>query len=74
MTAVGDQPLVQLAGKHRNAVRHGVVPEPVAGHADLAAAGPEQHALIEIRPLLDSDFKPGRQSRWPRERGAHEPL
>ena len=37
--AMGDQTLVQLAGEQRDAVHPGVVPKPVAGHADLAAAG-----------------------------------
>jgi hypothetical protein len=53
MLAVGDQPLVQLAGEHRDAVHARVVPEPVTGHADLAAAGLEQGAFIEIGPVLD---------------------
>jgi len=56
---MGDQPLVQLAGEHRDAVHTGVMPEPVAGHADLAAAGLEEDALIEIGPLLERSFKPG---------------
>jgi hypothetical protein len=43
---------VQLAGEHRDAVRPGVVPEEVAGEADLAAAAGHQHLLIEIGPLL----------------------
>jgi hypothetical protein len=46
--AVSDQPLVQLAGEHWNAVHPSVVPEPVAGHADLAAAGFQQHLSIEV--------------------------
>ena len=37
----------ELTGEHWNAARTGVVPEPVAGHTDLAAAGLEQHCLIE---------------------------
>jgi hypothetical protein len=49
-----------LAGEQRDAVHPGVVPKPVAGHADLAAAGLEQHHLIEVGPLLDRGFKPGR--------------
>ena len=44
--ALGDQAVVQLAGEHRDALRSGVVPEPVAGHADLAAATGAQHAFI----------------------------
>jgi len=50
---MGDQALVQLAGKDWDAVHPSVVPEPVAGHADPAAAGPEQNGLIEIGPVLD---------------------
>jgi hypothetical protein len=46
--AVGDQPLIELAGEHRDAVHPGVVPEPMAGHADLAAAGFQQHLSIEV--------------------------
>ena len=71
---MGDQPLVQLAGEHRDAVHPGVVPKPVAGHADLAAAGLLHGALIEVRPLLDRDFKLGGQSRWPGQRDTHEQL
>jgi hypothetical protein len=61
MLAMGDEALVQLAGEHRDAVHPGVVVEPMAGHADLAAAGLEQGALIEVGPLLDRAFKPGGQ-------------
>ncbi|WP_341886349.1 hypothetical protein [Synechococcus sp. UW140] len=49
---VSDQTLVQLAGEHWDAVHPGVMAEPVAGHADLAAAGLEQHGFIEIGPVL----------------------
>ena len=72
--AVGDQALVQLAGQQWDAVRPGVITEPMAGHADLAAAGLEQHALIEVMPLLYRGFELGDHGRWPRERDAHEPL
>ena len=65
---------MQLTGEHRDAVHPGVVPKPVAGHADLAAACLEQHRLIEVRPLLDRDFKLGGQSRWPGQRDTHEQL
>jgi hypothetical protein len=58
---MGDQALVQLAGEHRDAVHPGVVPEPVAGHADLAAAGLLQGALIEVGPLLDRGVEAGIQ-------------
>ena len=50
---MGEQALVQLAGEHRDAVHPGVVPEEVAGHADLAAAAAKEDLLIEIGPLLD---------------------
>ena len=69
--AMGDQALVQLAGEHRNAVHPGVVPEPVAGHADLAAMGLKQGAFIEVGPLIDRGFEPGGHGRGSGERGAH---
>ena len=49
---MGQQALVQLAGQQRDAVHPRVVPEEVAGEADLAAAAGHQHLLIEIGPLL----------------------
>ena len=61
--AMGDQALVQLTGQHRDAIHLRVVPKPVAGHADLAAAGPEQHVAAEARPVLDGDIGPGDQGR-----------
>ena len=70
--AVGDQPLIELTGEHRDAVHPGVMPEPVAGHADLAAAGLEQQCLIEVGPLLYRGFKPGIQCCGSGERGTHE--
>jgi len=70
--AMDDQPLVQLAGEQRDAVHPGVVPKPVAGHADLATAGLEQHYLIEVGPLLDRGIEPGIQCCGPGERGTHE--
>jgi len=63
-----------LAGEQRDAVHPGVVPKPVAGHADLAAAGFQQHRLIEVWPLLDRGFKPGRQGCGPGERDVHKQL
>jgi hypothetical protein len=40
---LADQALMQLAAEQGDAARAGVMAEPVAGHADLAAAaGPEQ--------------------------------
>jgi hypothetical protein len=62
---MGDQALVQLTGEHGDAVYPGVVPKPVAGHADLAAAGLEQHHLIEVGPLLDKGIQSCRQGRRP---------
>jgi hypothetical protein len=44
--------------KDWDAVHPGVVAEPVTGHAELAAAGLEQGALIEVGPLLNWSFKP----------------
>ena len=52
---------MQLAGEHRDAVHPGVVPKPVAGHADLVTAGFQQGSLIEVGPLLDREIKPGIQ-------------
>jgi hypothetical protein len=69
-----DQALVQVAGKHRDAVHPGVMTEPMAGHADLAATSLEQHVTLEIRPLLHWRFEPCRQHRWPEKRGTHETL
>ena len=66
--------LEQLAGEHRDAVHPGVVSEPVAGHADLAAAGPEQHGFIEMGPLLDRRFRPGGRGHRPRQGTTHGPL
>ena len=43
---------MQLAGEHWDAVHPGVIPKPVAGHADLAAAGFLNGALIEVGSLL----------------------
>lgn len=62
---MGDQTLVQLAGEQRDAVHPRVVSEPVAGHADLAAAGFHQLLAVEIRPFLDRGFESGGQGRWP---------
>jgi hypothetical protein len=74
MLAMGDQPLVQLAGEHLDAVHPGVVPKPMAGHADLATAGFQQHNLIKVGPRLDRGIKPGIQRCGPGERGTHEQL
>ena len=67
-----DQTLVQLAGEHRDAVHPSVMAKPVAGHADLATAGLEQHRLFEVGPLLDRGFKPDIQGCGSGERGTHE--
>jgi hypothetical protein len=40
---MGDQCLVQVAGEQGDAVWAGVVPEEVAGHADLAAPTGAEH-------------------------------
>jgi hypothetical protein len=50
---MGDQPLVELAGEERDAVGPRVMTKPVAGEANLAAAGGKQHLLIEVGPLLN---------------------
>lgn len=49
---MGQQSLVQLAGENRDAVHPGVVPEEVAGEADLATAAGDQHLVTEVGPLL----------------------
>ena len=51
--AMGDQPLVQVAGEQRDAVGAGVMPEEMAGHAGLAAATGAKHVPIEPGPVLD---------------------
>ena len=70
--ALADHALLQLSGEHRDAIHPGVVPKPVAGHADLAAAGLEQHRLIEVGPLLDREIEPGIQCCGSGERGTHK--
>ncbi len=70
--AVGDQALVQLAGEHRDAVHPRVMPEPVAGHADLAVAALHDHVAVEIRPFLNRGFNPSGQGRRPGTRNTHE--
>jgi hypothetical protein len=72
--AMGDQPLMQMAGEQRDALGPRVMPEKVAGHADLAAAGLHQHLAVEIRPLLDWGFKPGGQGHRPRRGNIHDRL
>jgi hypothetical protein len=44
---------MQMAGEQGDAVRAGVMPEEVAGHADLAAAAGAEHVLIKPGPVLD---------------------
>ncbi len=63
--AMGDQALVQLTDEHGDAAHPGVVPEPVAAHADLSAAAPEQHGLIKERPLLNRNIQADRRQRRP---------
>ena len=58
---MGDQALMPIAGQLRDAVEPWVMPEEVAGHADLAAAAGAQHRLIEPGPLLDRLFAGGLQ-------------
>ena len=52
MLPLGDQAAVQLAREHGDAFRPGVVPEPVAGHAGLAAAAGAENSLIQAGPAL----------------------
>ena len=49
--AMGDQVLMQMAGEQRDALRLRVMPEEVAGHADLAAAAGAEHRLIQPGPV-----------------------
>ena len=51
LLAVGDQLLVQLTAQSGGAVWSGVVRQPVAGEADLAAAGGNQKSWIHVGPL-----------------------
>ncbi len=67
---MGQQALVQLAGEHRGAVHPSVVAKPVAGQADLAAAGGHQYLLIEVGPLLEAAIVCGRDVRRPGAAGA----
>jgi hypothetical protein len=71
---MGEQALVQLADELGDAVPPGVVAKPVAGRTDLAAAGPEQHAAVEIWPALDWAFKLHRQGCRPGKGDTYEPL
>ena len=57
--AMGNQALVQVAGEQGDALGPWVMPEKMAGHADLAGAVLEQHSLIEVRPLLHREIEPG---------------
>ena len=51
--AMGDQPLVKVAGEQRDAVRARVVAEQMASHANQAAPAEAEHVLIEPGPVLD---------------------
>jgi hypothetical protein len=51
--AMGDQALVQVAGEQGDALGPWLMPEEVAGHADLAAPAGAKHVLIEPGPVLD---------------------
>jgi hypothetical protein len=50
--ATGDQALMKVAGEQGDAVDACVVAHPMAGHADLKAAGLEQDTFVEIERLL----------------------
>ena len=50
---MGDQALVQVAGQQWDAGGTRVMPEEMAGHADLVAAAGAEHFLIEPGPVLD---------------------
>jgi len=52
VVALGNQAPVQLAGEEGDALRSRMVTEPMAGHADLAAAAGAQHVFIEVGPGL----------------------
>jgi len=62
VVAMGDQPLVQMAGQLRDAVGARMVPEEVAGHADLPATAGAKDRLIEPGPLLDRLLAGGLQT------------
>ena len=53
MLAMGNQALVKVAGKQRDAIRAGMVPEEMTSHADLAATACAEHVLIEPGPVFD---------------------
>ena len=53
VVAMGDQALMQMASEQRDALRPRVMPEEMAGHADLAAAAGAEHRLIQPGPVLD---------------------
>ena len=69
--AMGDQALVQLAGEHRDAVDPGVVPKPVAGHADPGACssvgapfrGGTPPQRLTMGPVQKNQTTPGRPGR-----------
>lgn len=51
---------MQLASAQWDAVHPGMVPEPLAGPADLAAAAALQDCPIEVRPFFEG-LVPGRR-------------
>jgi len=53
VVAMGDQPLVLLAGEQGDGVGAWVVAEELAGHANLMAAAGAEHLLIQPGPVLD---------------------
>ena len=60
--AMGDQPLMQMAGEQRDALRPRVVAEEMAGHADLATTAGAEYGLIQPGPVLDLVFARGLQT------------
>jgi len=63
--AVGNQPLMQVAGEQGEAVGTRVVAEEMAGHAYLAAAAGAQHGLIQLGQSSISPSREGcRRERW----------
>jgi len=60
VVAMGDQPLMQMAGERRDAAGPRLVPEEVSGHADLPTAAGAQDRLIEPGPLPNAYTWTGR--------------
>jgi len=62
--AMSDQPRVQMAGEQRDAVGAEVVPEEVAGHAELAAAAGAEHVLVKPGPASIASRREGCRREW----------